>query len=108
MRLGFLLWLKHLSEGEPPSYKEVGEAVGRTGVTVSAWRGFEEPPSDYKLHGPLEHYFGAPAKWIVDGAGDPPQPDLWKIWVKMRRVRHAAADHTDALTVVKGARRKRG
>lgn len=92
-RFGFLLWLKHLAEGVPPSYKEVGEAVGRSGVAVSAWRAMENAPIDYRLHEPLSRYFSASAKWIVDGEGDPPQPELWKVWLRSRQgVRPARAD----------------
>lgn len=108
VRFGYLRWLKHLKDGEPPSLNAIGEAVGRHGVTVGEWRDKERFPNVRGLDAELSRYFGAPPAWIADGEGEPPQPELWKIWVKLRRVRHAAADEQDALKAAANERRKRG
>lgn len=84
-RFGFLLWLKHLENGEPPSYRDVGKAVERTGEAVGAWRVREDAPPDYRLHDPLADFFGADPEWIVTGKGEPPEPELWKVWTRYRR-----------------------
>lgn len=102
------MWLKHLTDGEAPSYRDVGKETNRSGEAVSAWRRMERFPNVRDIEKPLSRYFGASEDWIVDGAGDPPQAELWKLWTRMRRVRHAAADAEDARSAVASAKRKKG
>jgi hypothetical protein len=84
-RFGYLLWLKHLADGEAPSYRDVGKAVERSGEAVGAWRVREDAPPDYRVHEPLAGFFGAAQEWVVTGKGEPPEPELWKFWIRYRR-----------------------
>lgn len=86
-RLGYAMWLYHLTTGRAPAFAKIGEAVGRTGQAVSAW--LERPSApDYALHKPLARFLEVSLTWLVDGEEDPPHPDLWPVWLQERRDRH--------------------
>lgn len=97
LRLGYANWLYHLSTGEPLTLAAIAKAVGRTGPAVGSWFARALPPPDYldgtPLHEPLASTLGVSKEWLINGHGDAPMPDLWKIWVGARR------PETDEFTV---------
>lgn len=88
-RFGYALWIKHLRDGDAPSFAEIGRAVDRTGPAVSAWRNSEEPPPDYRVHPPMAAYFDIDERWLIRDEGVAPEPELWTRWLRERRRRGA-------------------
>lgn len=84
-RLGYARWLKHLTDGVAPAHAEIGREVGRTGPAVGAWMDEEEPPTDYRVHGPLAAFLGVDERWLIKNEVEPPRPELWKAWIAERR-----------------------
>lgn len=86
IRLGYLRWLRHLIDGAAPAWADIGRAINYTGEGVSKWQVNETPPVDYTVHRPLAAFFDLKDdRWLIHNEGDPPQPDLWKIWLRYRR-----------------------
>lgn len=84
-RFGYARWLRHLATGEAPGFAEVGRAVERTGQAVSAWSSAEEAPVDWRVHGPLARFLDVEENWLIKNVGEPPLPDLWRVWTGVRR-----------------------
>lgn len=84
-RLGFARWLAHLRTGVAPTHAEIARAVSRTGPAVGAWMSEAEPPSDYRVHGPLAEYLEVEGDWLIRDVGEPPRPELWAAWLEARR-----------------------
>ena len=83
------MWLWHLAYGEAPSLREIGDAVGRTGPAVSAWRFKAEFPGKSTAGTALADFFGvvgAERAWLIDGAGDAPDPQLFALWENARKI----------------------
>lgn len=93
LRLGYLFWLAHLEEGQPPAYAAVGRAIGEatgadkalTGQAVGGWLDRDEATDSRKNNRALAEHFDVSESWLVDGDGDPPHPALWAEWSKARR-----------------------
>ncbi len=86
-RLEYLRWITYLRQGSPPSWTDIGEGIGYTSEGVSKWRVSEKPPR-YEVHRPLADYFelkDSEPRWLIDGVGEPPEPQLWKVWARYRR-----------------------
>ena len=83
-RFGYARWLRHLASGESPGFAEIGRAVERTGVAVSAWRDAVELPPDWRVHEPLSSFFGVDERWLIRDQGEAPRPDLWEVWIAAR------------------------
>lgn len=91
-RFGYAVWLKHLEEGEPPGYAEIGRAVvttekpdGYTGQGVSTWARSDRPPRDFETHAPLAAALGVAEDWLIKEEGEPPRGELWETWNRARR-----------------------
>ena len=89
-RLGYVRWLFHLLTGESPSFAEIGKAVGVSGQAVSGWAKRAAPPVGYESSKALVAFFGVDEDWLIGGHGDPPRPDLWRIWIAARTRRLGA------------------
>lgn len=88
VRFGYLRWLRYLTDGEPPSFAEIGKAVGGddplVGQTVSGWARRDTATDSRKNNRGLAVYFGVSEAWLVDGEGEAPRPELWRVWVAAR------------------------
>lgn len=84
-RLAYARALRHIRTGEAPSDAEIGKAVDRVPQWVTKWKQSETPPKDYRVHAPLAEFLEVPVEWLRDGSGDPPEPDVWALWVAARR-----------------------
>lgn len=84
-RFGYVRWLAHLRTGESPGFADIARAIGRTGPAVSAWTVADDPPPDYRIHEPLARYFECAERWLIRDDGEPPRPELWKVWADARR-----------------------
>lgn len=88
-RFGYAKWLYHLRKGYQPGHAEIGDAVGREGQAVTHWADREAPPPDYRdgkpLHAPLAEFLQVDKAWLIDGAGEPPLPELWERWIERAR-----------------------
>lgn len=84
-RFGYACWLYYLRNGRPPSYAAIGREASRTGEAVSAWASAEQPPADFKVHAPTAEFLEVDEMWLFREQGDPPKPDLWKVWLSERR-----------------------
>lgn len=113
-RFGFLIWRRHLLDGEAPSFAAIGEQVGRTGPAVSAWRRYAEPPFGYEVGRKLAAFFEADEAWLVRGEGVAPDPDLFQRWEAARAPRPSGASSDSgahgeaAASAPKGRRRLPG
>jgi hypothetical protein len=88
-RFGFARWLKHLTDGDPPGWAEIGRAVGRTGQAISGYSEEAEPPIDFRVHAALAEFLGVDERWIIRDEGQAPMPELWEVWISARRKRGA-------------------
>lgn len=84
-RFGYALWLHHLRSGRVLPWAKIGEAVGRSGQAVSAWPELEDAPTDWRIQEPLSELLSASVDWLIKDEGEPPMPDLWKVWIAERR-----------------------
>lgn len=84
-RFGYLVWLRHLTDGHAPTNEDIGRAVGRTGVSVGAWFDKEKAPDGRDLDDPLDVYFNGAGKWLLSGQGEPPRPELLVAWEAARQ-----------------------
>lgn len=84
-RFAYVRWLFYGRTGREPLQSELAERVDRSQPTVGEWYVREQPPSDYRVHGPMADYLGADREWLIDGAGKPPEPVLWRWWYAQRR-----------------------
>jgi hypothetical protein len=83
LRLGFARWLRHLVEGEAPGHADIGRAVGVTGPAVSLWMGQDKAPK-WDYHRALADYLGVDKDWLIEGIGEPPHKQLWRLWIARR------------------------
>ena len=90
-RLAFARFLYHLEHGEPPSNAAIGEAAGRSGPAVTAWMVREDAPPFYDVREPLARFLGVDEKWLFEGTGEPPRPDLWRDWLAKQRHRRSSS-----------------
>lgn len=66
-----------------------------------------EAPTDYRLHRPLLDYFELKdGDWLIEGNGDPPQPELWPIWERARKVDIKPARATQVISRSNAAAKK--
>ncbi len=107
VRLGYMLWLRHLERGEIPGFaelgREVGEAAGTaalSGQAVSGWLKRDEAPDGYRNNKALASVLSVNEKWLIDGEGDSPRPELWGAWLRAR----GRMDRADLVAV----RKRRG
>lgn len=85
-RFGYARWLKHLREGQAPTHAAIGDAIGgRTGQGVAKMGKAEKPPKDWEIHTPLATFLGVDELWLIRNVGEPPEPELWKVWLRYRR-----------------------
>lgn len=92
-RLGYVRWLWHLATGEPLDFSEIGRRVGNAagteplvGQTISGWAKRETAPDSYRNNKALAVTFGVSESWLINGAGEPPRPDLWSPWERFRAI----------------------
>jgi hypothetical protein len=111
-RLAYALWLYALNHGgRVPGNATIARAVGRTGPAVTQWLKQDYAPPDYEpkdsqrkkapLHEALASYLDVPKDWLIDGVGEPPEPELWRQWIVRQR-------HHRASSAVAAKQRKRG
>lgn len=82
------------ARGDAPGNAEIGKAAERTGQWVAKWAESETAPRDFEVHTPVTEYLLTPVsgrevsldeRWLFRAQGDPPHPELWKIWINARR-----------------------
>lgn len=91
-RFAYARTLRLVRTGDYPSKAEIGRAVDRTGQAVGPWEELDEPPTDWRVHGPLAAYLGVPERWLIRGEGEAPRPELWAAWLSERRGDRAALE----------------
>lgn len=88
-RLAYLLWLRHLEDGQCPGNAEIGREVGVTGPAVTGWLKRDDAPDQWKrsVEKKLLEFFGITdrAAWFLEGNGEPPRVDLWVVWSEARQ-----------------------
>lgn len=92
-RFGYVQWLYHLEHGAPPTLTAIAAAVGRTQPSITGWLERNEAPTDFRVHAPLAAFFGIEKAWLVEGAGEPPRPELWADWLRRRELTAELAKH---------------
>lgn len=95
-RFAYARVLRHFFGGDAPGNAEIGKAAERTGQWVTKWAESSTPPRDFEVHRPVTAYLLTPVtgrdadldeRWLFRNQGEPPYPDLWEIWVSIRRLR---------------------
>lgn len=84
-RLAYARWLRHLRTGECTTDKEIADATDRSSPWVTKWKVSEEAPADRHAARALSTFFGIEERWLMDGEGEAPEPDLWPRWEAARR-----------------------
>lgn len=88
-----MLWLRHLERGAIPGFAELGREIGDamggeplTGQAISGWVKRDEAPDSYRNNKALASALGVEDRWLIDGEGDPPMPNLWTVWAAARGI----------------------
>lgn len=97
-RYAYLLWVRAAGRMYPEGDNDVERGAGVTRQWIQKWRRLNQAPNDRILTRALVRFMNEPygwnvEEWLLDGAGEPPRPELWDFWVKARtqaRAREAA------------------
>ena len=115
MRFGYLRWLRHLRDGDAPAFAAIGRAVRPekplSGQAVSGWMKRDVATDSRHNNRALAAYFSVSEDWLVDEAGEAPEPELWAVWMDARqaqRGREALAKQIGPAVVVKPLAPKQG
>lgn len=82
-RLGYLRWLRNRGRAEPESDAEVAAALGVEGAWLSKWKKAAAFSRDRTMALKIESALdgtGVSSRWLLDGDGDVPEPEMWAIW----------------------------
>lgn len=91
IRFGYLRWLYHLQTAKPLDFAELArelrgpaEAPTLSGQTISGWAKRSKATDSRKHMRALATYFAVAEDWLIDGHGEPPRPELWRVWEAAR------------------------
>lgn len=86
-RLAYARLLHHFFAGEPVGNAEIGRVVNHSGQWVTGIADKDSPPKDFNVQKPIAELLGVRAEWLFKNEGEPPRPEMWKLWIRVRRAR---------------------
>lgn len=89
-RLDYLRWLWQTATQQFGSNREFAEFTGVNYDLFMKWHDSAESPpvratAKAFVSGGLAK-LGATEDWLIDGKGEPPQPELWELWSRTGRL----------------------
>ena len=90
-RLAYVRWLRDRGRLKPETDGELATATGVTAGWIAKWKGREDSPNDRRMSGQFVSGLGVDGGWLLDGAGTPPEPELWQAWSSVARRIEAAS-----------------
>lgn len=87
-RLAYLRWLRSAGRPKAETDDELAVALGVGKKWLDKWKRRSDSPDGRDEEKSIRQSLGdAVTRWLYDDEGDPPKPDLWKVWIRALRAR---------------------
>lgn len=89
VRLAYVRWLNSRGALSPESDSDLAKRAGLGNEWLAKWKKRDDAPNDRTRAGLLVAALGADPGWLLDGVGNPPEPELYVAWERAGWVKPA-------------------